>query len=179
MHKFVLGVAALVSVICAACATASPMLHGGTGVPAPDSGGVLAPDKVLVVKHERMMYLLQNGMVVRSYRVALGRSPVGHKVFQGDGRTPEGLYLLDGRNSASRFYRSMHISYPNSADAARAAQYGSSAGGLVMIHGQPNDIWQGSNPTYDWTEGCIAVSNREMDEVWALVQVGTPIEILP
>lgn len=171
MRAFLFGAAAVLSVACSGSVEASPMLYEGTGL--------IAPDKVIVVKHERMMYLLQGGSVVRSYRVALGRSPVGHKIFQGDGRTPEGLYVLDGRNSASRFYRSIHISYPNEVDEQRARQYGTSAGGLVMIHGQPNDIWQGSNPTYDWTEGCIAVSNAEMDEVWALVQDGTPIEILP
>lgn len=171
MRAFFFGLAAIVGIACSTGVAASPMLYEGTGL--------VIPDKVIVVKHQRMMYVLQGGSVVRSYRVALGRSPVGQKIFQGDGRTPEGLYVLDARNNASRFYRSIHISYPNEADQARAHQYGASAGGSVMIHGQPNDTGRGSNPSYDWTEGCIAVSNAEMDELWALVQDGTPIEILP
>ncbi|NJO55320.1 MAG: L,D-transpeptidase family protein [Rhodospirillales bacterium] len=136
-------------------------------------------DKVLVVKQQRRLYLLRDGEVMRSFRVALGPNPVGHKVFQGDGRTPEGLYILDWRNSNSQFYRSIHVSYPNESDSARAGMYGSDAGGLIMIHGQPRDHFGGSNPSYDWTEGCIAISNAEMDEIWMAVDDGTPIEILP
>lgn len=142
-------------------------------------GVPLKADKVIVVKTERKLYLLRDGSVVRSYRVALGPNPVGHKIFQGDGRTPEGLYTLDWRNDASRFYRAIHISYPNDEDSLRAAQFGGAPGGLVMIHGQPADGFRGSNPYFDWTEGCIALSNREMDEIWAAVDDGTPIEILP
>ncbi|MFO1154498.1 MAG: L,D-transpeptidase family protein [Rhodospirillales bacterium] len=136
-------------------------------------------DKVLVVKSERQLYLLQESQVLRSYRIALGSNPVGHKVFQGDGRTPEGLYTLDWRNIGSRFYRAIHISYPNEEDIDRAARFGGQPGGLIMIHGQPLDGFAGANPYYDWTEGCIALSNREMDEVWMAVDDGTPIEILP
>jgi murein L,D-transpeptidase YafK len=109
----------------------------------------------------------------------LGHNPVGHKVFQGDGRTPEGLYMLDWRTNASRFYRAIHISYPNDEDIGRAAQFGGRPGGSIMIHGQPTDGFAGSNPYFDWTEGCIALSNTEMDEVWLAVDDGTPIEILP
>lgn len=146
----------------------------GSVVPALDKA-----DKVLVVKGERRLYLLRDSQVLRSYRVALGQNPVGHKVFQGDGRTPEGLYTLDWRTSASRFYRAIHISYPNVDDISRAVQFGGRPGGGVMIHGQPVDGFAGANPYFDWTEGCIALSNMEMDEVWMAVDDGTPIEILP
>jgi murein L,D-transpeptidase YafK len=134
---------------------------------------------VIVVKSERRLYLLQDGSVIRTYRVALGPNPVGHKVFQGDGRTPEGLYTLDWRNEASRFHRAIHISYPNDEDIERSIRFGGAPGGLIMIHGQPSDGFRGSNPHYDWTEGCVALSNAEMDEVWLAVDDGTPIEILP
>jgi murein L,D-transpeptidase YafK len=138
-------------------------------------------ERVLVVKSERMLYLIRDNRVFASYRVALGRSPVGHKVFQGDGRTPEGLYMLDRRNPGSRFYRSIRISYPSSRDYSEAHKYGEPPGGLVMIHGQAGDSGTGyyGSRSWDWTEGCIAVSNAEMDEIWAATDEGTPIEILP
>lgn len=136
-------------------------------------------DKVLVVKSERRLYLLQDSHVIRTFRVALGPNPVGRKMFQGDGRTPEGLYILDWRKANSRFYRAINISYPSDADIARAASFGSNPGGQVMLHGQPRDGFNGNNPYFDWTEGCIALSNDEMDEVWMAVDDGTPIEILP
>lgn len=138
-------------------------------------------DRVLVVKSERKLYLVRDDRVIATYTVALGRSPVGPKVFQGDGRTPEGLYTLDRRNDESRFYRSIHISYPNARDYAEAQKYGDQPGGLVMIHGQAADASAGyfGARSWDWTEGCIAVSNAEMDEIWAATDEGTPIEILP
>ncbi len=153
-------------------------------LPASAAWGPLDPtsdkaDKVLVVKTERRLYLLRDAQVLRSYRIALGENPVGHKVFRGDGRTPEGLYTLDWRTSASRFHRAIHISYPNDEDIARAALFSGEPGGMVMIHGQPADGFAGSNPYFDWTEGCIALSNSEMDELWIAVDDGTPIEILP
>jgi murein L,D-transpeptidase YafK len=138
-------------------------------------------DRVLVVKNERRLYLIRNHKVLRSYAIALGRSPVGHKVFEGDGRTPEGLYVLDRKNTVSRFYRSIHISYPSEVDIAEARVYGGRPGGLVMIHGQPSNGRNGHHGyrPWDWTEGCIAVSNAEMDEIWMATDEGTPIEILP
>ena len=153
-------------------------------MPSSAASGLLDPtfdkaDKVIVAKTERRLYLLRDGHVLRSFRVALGPNPIGHKVFRGDGRTPEGLYTLDWRNDASRFHRAIHISYPNLDDTARAAQFGADPGGLVMIHGQPSDGFGGSNPSFDWTEGCIALSNNDMDEVWMAVDDGTAIEILP
>ena len=138
-------------------------------------------DKVLVLKKERALLLLKNREVLKSYRVALGKQPKGHKSCQGDCRTPEGSYVVDARNDRSRFYRSLHISYPNSADLARARKNGVTPGRDIMIHGLPRggeDLAQ-LHTSRDWTKGCIAVSNGEMDEIWRLVPNGTPIEIRP
>ncbi len=136
-------------------------------------------DRILVKKAERRLYLLRDDAVIASYKVALGGNPVGPKYFQGDSRTPEGTYTIDARNAGSRFYRALRISYPSYEDRARARQYGAPAGGLVMIHGQPNQRRRNHDAASDWTDGCIAVSNHEMDEIWAAVDVGTPIEIEP
>lgn len=138
-------------------------------------------DRVLVLKSERILRLLSDGRVVRQYNVALGANPVGHKEREGDERTPEGVYLLDWRNPKSSYHLSIHISYPNAEDRQRAAARGDDPGGLIMIHGQPNSL--GSKvaipASYDWTNGCIAVTNAEMDEIWNLVPDMTPIEIRP
>ncbi|MFO1037232.1 MAG: L,D-transpeptidase family protein [Geminicoccaceae bacterium] len=138
-------------------------------------------DRLIVVKSARRLYVLADGRELATYRVALGREPIGTKLYEGDGRTPEGDYRVDARNPASGFYRALRISYPNAVDRARAKALGQRAGGLVMIHGLPPeragfgaDQWK-----FDWTNGCIAVSNREMDELWARVEVGTPVEIRP
>lgn len=118
---------------------------------------------------------------MRSYRVALGRAPAGDKRRIGDGRTPEGVYTIDGRNGASEFHRSLHVSYPSAADRRSAHEAGDDPGGDIMIHGLPDDAaWVGGDHTrFDWTEGCIAVTNEEIDELWELVADGTPIEIRP
>ena len=138
-------------------------------------------DKIVVVKSERRLYLLRGAEVLKSYRVALGRQPRGTKLYQGDGRTPEGSYVLDLRNAASNFYRALRVSYPNAADKARARALGEEAGGLIMVHGLPNErpSWGEEHWMYNWTNGCIAVTNQEMDEIWASVELGTPIEIRP
>lgn len=138
-------------------------------------------DRVLVIKSQRQLYLIRNDEVVASYPVALGRSPVGHKVFEGDGRTPEGVYSLAAKNAGSRFYRSIRISYPSPQDYAEARKWGQRPGGLVMIHGQSPSAGTGyyGSRSWDWTEGCIAVSNADMDQIWAATSEGTPIEILP
>lgn len=160
------------------------LLLGGLMPASAQPAGFAAPapiDRVIVLKSERRMYLVRGDEVVRSYPVELGRSPQGHKVFEGDGRTPEGLYVLDRKNAGSRFYRSIRISYPNDYDLAEARKYGQRPGGLVMIHGQPPERGLGYRDSrgWDWTEGCIAVSNADMDEIWALTGEGTPIEIMP
>jgi len=138
-------------------------------------------DQVIVLKKERTLELMSHGKVLKTYKVALGRDPVGPKLRQGDHRTPEGTYILDRRNASSRFYRSIHISYPNSQDRAEAAKLGASPGGDVMIHGLPNGFgWLGSlHRRMDWTDGCVAVTNEEMDEIWRAVPDGTPVEIRP
>jgi murein L,D-transpeptidase YafK len=144
---------------------------------------VAAADLVVVKKSERKLQLIRGGDVVREYRVALGDNPVGHKFRQGDERTPEGDYVLDWRNPNSQFYRSIHVSYPNERDRLFARALGQDPGGMIMIHGKPNYI---SSPRVlaeydrrDWTNGCIAVANHEMDEIWTAVKDGTPIRIEP
>ncbi len=138
-------------------------------------------DTVLINKSKRRMYLLSNGEKIKSYKVALGGNPVGHKVKEGDEKTPEGNYFLDYKKEDSAFYRAIHISYPNDQDVARAAELGVEPGGFIMIHGQRNGLgWVSAvSQFFDWTKGCIAVTNAEMDEIWKLVEVGTPIELKP
>ena len=137
-------------------------------------------DKVFVDKSERRLQLLSGNEVIKSYHVALGGNPIGHKQRQGDKRTPIGSYTLDYKNEKSKFYRSIHVSYPNATDKARAKALGISAGGDIMIHGQQNGKGALAVDTQklDWTEGCIAVTNAEMDEIMAAVKLGTPIEIV-
>lgn len=137
-------------------------------------------DHVYVMKSEGKMYLTYKGKVVREYKIDLGPQPVGHKVQEGDGRTPEGLYTLDYKNDQSKFYKSIAISYPNEEDVKRAKQMGVSPGGGIVIHGARNGKgWSNINQKKNWTQGCIAVRNPDMDEIWRLVEVDTPIEILP
>jgi murein L,D-transpeptidase YafK len=127
------------------------------------------------------MQLISRGKVIRSYKVALGGDPIGAKTRQGDHKTPEGVYVLDSRNAHSRFYKSLHISYPNAQDRTAARREGVSPGGAVFVHGLPNGYaWLGASHTLkDWTDGCIAVTNEEMDQIWLSVSDGTPIEIRP
>ena len=138
-------------------------------------------DQVIVVKSQRTLTLLSHGKVLRTYKVALGGTPVGAKEQKGDHKTPEGRYILDRRNAKSRFYKSIHVSYPNEQDKERAARRGVSPGGDIMIHGLPNGFgWLGAtHRAQDWTDGCVAVTNQEIDEIWGLVPDGTPIEIRP
>ncbi len=155
----------------------------GWAVAVPDASA--APvDQVVVNKTARKMMLLKDGEVIRTYRIALGANPVGHKQERGDERTPEGDYVLDYRNAGSKFHKSIHISYPNAADIAEARKRGVHPGGLIFIHGTPNRapknaVVQSLIKSVDWTDGCIAVNDREMDEIWTMVQNGTPIRIEP
>ena len=137
-------------------------------------------DKVFVDKSARTLQLLSDDKVIKSYHIALGGNPIGHKQQQGDQRTPVGNYTLDYKNENSGYYRSIHISYPNTADKARAKSRGVSAGGDIMIHGQKNGFGAFGilNQQRDWTEGCMAVTNDEMDEIMAAVKIGTAIEIV-
>jgi len=138
-------------------------------------------DKILVLKSERKLMLLDHGRLLKTYRIALGSEPVGPKTRQGDHRTPEGLYVIDRRNPRSQFHRALHISYPSAQDRARARRLGVSPGGDIFLHGLPNGQgWIGAAHTlHDWTDGCIAVTDEEIEEIWRAVPDGTPIEIRP
>jgi murein L,D-transpeptidase YafK len=142
---------------------------------------VLRADRVVVLKKGHRLELLNRGKVVKTYKVALGGDPVGPKARQGDHKTPEGIYVLDSRNAHSQFYKSIHISYPNGRDRAAARQQGVSPGGDVFLHGLPNGYGAvgAAHRLRDWTDGCIAVTDAEMDEFWRAVPNGTPIEIKP
>ena len=142
---------------------------------------VVQADRVVVIKSERLLVLEREGAVLASYEVALGRNPRGAKTMAGDGRTPEGSYLLDWRNDESRFHRSIHVSYPGPVDRGHARTLGVSPGGAIMIHGLPETMEElgRGHLASDWTDGCIAVTNEEMDEIWERVEDGTPIEIRP
>jgi len=136
-------------------------------------------DLVKVDKSENKMYLLDNGKVIKEYHVAFGENPKGHKEQEGDEKTPEGTYTLDYKKEDSSFYRAMHISYPNKMDIENAKNKGVSAGGFIMVHGQRNRLgWlSGITQQFNWTNGCIALTNTEMDEFMLLVNIGTKIKI--
>lgn len=127
------------------------------------------------------MVLMGTGKVIKAYKIALGSEPTGPKTRQGDHRTPEGVYVIDSRNSSSQFHRALHISYPSAADRERARKLGVSPGGDVFIHGLPNGYGfiGAAHRARDWTDGCIAVTDKEIEEIWKLVPNGTPIEIQP
>ena len=138
-------------------------------------------DSVLVIKSESMLYLLHQGNELGSFGVAFGANPEGHKQRQGDERTPEGHYMLDYKNPNSKYYKSIHISYPNARDRENARKRGVDPGGDIMIHGQLNGYGGLSTfvQLFNWTDGCIALSDQDMDVVWEAVNPGTPIEIRP
>jgi hypothetical protein len=156
-----------------------PVHAGGAGEQSLPQGFVA--DKVVVYKKLRELRLLKGSDTVKTYWISLGANPIGHKERQGDGRTPEGSYIIDWRKSNSAFHLALHISYPDSSDKARAERRGISAGGMIMIHGLPNGFkWNGSpHPLPDWTDGCIAVSNSEIEELWRCIHDGTKILLLP
>ncbi|MFN4203255.1 MAG: murein L,D-transpeptidase family protein [Tabrizicola sp.] len=144
--------------------------------PPPLTGTV---DRIVIEKAARRMQLIQDGKAVRTYEIALGFTPDGDKQRQGDGRTPEGEFTIDRRNSESAFHLSLGLDYPRPADRARAAKGGYSPGGDIFIHGQPNALPEGFKLNGDWTAGCIALTNAEMREVWAVTPIGTKVEIRP
>lgn len=140
---------------------------------------VTTVDYLIVAKSERLMVAYAAGQPVRAWRgLQFGASPQGHKQFEGDERTPEGRYVIAGRNPGSAYHLSLKVSYPNAADRAFARQYGRSPGGDIFLHGQPNSLPFGRVPG-DWTDGCIAFSNAEIEEIWRIVPDGTVIEIRP
>ena len=138
-------------------------------------------DRILVEKAERRMTLYQDGKILKTYKISLGKEPAGAKREQGDHKTPEGQYKVNGRNANSSFHRSLRVSYPSAADIKAAKVRGVSAGGDIMIHGLPNGLsdFGPTHRVYDWTDGCIAVTDEEIEEIWDLVPNGTSIEILP
>ena len=145
---------------------------------------IIMADKIIVKKSTRMLYLSSGGEVFNKYHITLGRVPVGDKEVEGDMKTPEGAYSVDYRQFSNSYYKSLHVSYPNASDKAHAKTLGQSAGGMIMIHGTPPS-WSLSpygdwmNVLIDWTEGCIAMANDDMDEVWEQTTNGTVVVILP
>jgi Uncharacterized protein conserved in bacteria len=138
-------------------------------------------DSILILKKDHVMELLAGGKVIRTYKVALGQGGLAPKQKEGDARTPEGRYIIDSRTGASHYHKALHISYPNAEDRKRAAKMGVAPGGAIMIHGLPNGKgWVGAaHRMYDWTLGCVAVTDEEIDEIWNMVSNGTPVEIRP
>lgn len=130
---------------------------------------------IVVQKAQRKMYLMNGSTVLKDYDFELGFNPTGHKEIEGDGRTPEGAYFIDRKNPNSRFHLSIGISYPNASDRAKAAESGRRPGGDIFIHGTPKEYRRAA----DWTWGCLAVKNREMEDIYAMVNVGTPIFLYP
>jgi murein L,D-transpeptidase YafK len=164
----------------------------GAPAPARADGGVTQPlaswqgyatakaDRIVVYKSKRRMELWRGNRILRTYHVSLGRHPAGQKMEQGDGRTPEGVYVIDHRKM-SEYHLALHISYPDGDDIRRAAAEGVSPGGSIMIHGQPNYLTPAERKELakDWTAGCIALTDPEIDELWRLVDDGVPVEINP
>ncbi|NJC87232.1 MAG: tetratricopeptide repeat protein [Desulfuromonas sp.] len=138
-------------------------------------------DKILIEKKERRLTLLSKGEALKTYRIALGGNPIGPKERQGDNKTPEGIYFIDAKNQGSQYHLSLHISYPNESDRKRARELGVSPGGDIMIHGIKNGFsWVGdSHAEVDWTKGCIALTDEEIEEIYKFVPVGTMVEIRP
>ncbi len=141
-------------------------------------------DKIIIKKSTRMLYLSANGQIFAKYHISLGAVPKGAKEMEGDMKTPEGVYILDWRRKSKLYNKSLHISYPNKRDKARAKKLNVNAGGMIMIHGTPSN-WSLSPfgdwfpMLMDWTEGCIALSNDDMEEVWNLTRDGIPVYIIP
>lgn len=138
-------------------------------------------DFVLVDKSDKKLYLLNKNKVIATFPVVFGGNPIGHKQQEGDERTPEGRYTLDYKKPNSSYYKAIHISYPNAQDIAHAKKRGVSPGGFVMIHGQRNGMGWASflSQYFNWTNGCVALSNPDMEVVWKSVAIGTPIVLRP
>jgi murein L,D-transpeptidase YafK len=170
--KRIKGFRSLILICCLICFSFWPILT---------SASLIQADKVVVIKSKRIMMLMRDSEIMKVYRVALGKQPNGSKIKSGDQKTPEGTYILDSRKSDSKFYRAIHISYPNESDILKAKRLGCAPGGAIMIHGLPKQLEDlgKAHRLWDWTDGCIAVTNSEIEEIWELVPDGTPIEIKP
>jgi len=160
--------------LCMSASAASASMTATAVTPVSSSAPV---DLVVVKKSERVLYLYDHGLIVGQYPVALGLNPVGTKRYQGDNKTPIGAYTLDWRNPNSQFHKSLHVTYPNASDQSWATAHHRPAGSMIMIHGQPS--YDARSRTGDWTNGCIAVSNTAIEDIWARVPDGTPIHIYP
>jgi len=173
---FYTGIAAWV-----ACVSFSLALWALDGTQPAQQPAPQKADSILILKKDHVMELMAGGKVIRSYKVAMGQGGLALKVRQGDGRTPEGHYIIDAKYANSEYHKALHISYPNAEDRKRAARLGVSPGGSILIHGLPNGKGYvgAAHRLYDWTLGCVAVTDEEIDEVWELVAVGTPVEIRP
>ena len=138
-------------------------------------------DNIIVCKSKREMSVYSNGELLKTYKISLGRQPIGHKEFEGDKKTPEGIYSINDKNPNSGYHKNLGISYPDKNDMENAKQFGKSAGGNIKIHGFRNGIgFVGKfHRWFDWTLGCIAVTNKEIDELYSAVKIGTRIEIKP
>jgi len=159
----------------------SPCLYPGSGVADELSPQHPRADRIVVVKSERKLHLYRDGQVLRSFDIALGLAPEGPKRQSGDFRTPEGQYFLEWKNPDSDYFMALKVSYPNGRDVARATAAGVDPGGQIMIHGQPNNGRYSAmrSQGMDWTDGCIAVSNSDMVDIWLMTAEGMPIEIQP
>jgi murein L,D-transpeptidase YafK len=169
-HKLALGCGLALAGLC---------LPGWQEAPAANEFPIA--DKVLVEKSNRKLHLLKGGVAFRTFDIALGIRPVGDKQHEGDFKTPEGNYILDARNPESEFFLAIHVSYPDQRDLAEARATGVDPGGAIMIHGLPNEPTRSEAyyRTQDWTNGCIAVSNSDMIDIWLMTGEHTPIEIRP
>ena len=176
--------ALLVSVFSANMLVAAPAPAHGTALVVPSS--VVAPplglvDSIVVEKKARMLTLFRDGKPARSYLVALGGHPLGDKLSAGDKRTPEGLFYIDARQPNSKYHLALHISYPDVVHRARSQAAGVQPGGDIMIHGLPNGLGAAgaSHRINDWTNGCVALTDEEIEQIWSVVPIGTPVEIKP
>lgn len=177
----------LVSVLSANAVAVTPAPRAAVlAAPAVEAAAVSAPpmrlaDSIVVEKKARRLTLYADGRPMRTYLVALGLNPVGDKVRSGDNRTPEGLFYIDRRNPESRYHLALHISYPGPMHRARAEKLGVEPGGDIMIHGLPNGMGAAgaTHRVADWTNGCVALTDQEIEEIWSVVPIGTPVEIKP
>jgi murein L,D-transpeptidase YafK len=180
--------ALLVSVLSVNMIVAAPVLSDSTARATPLAaanvklkGPMGLVDSIVVEKRMHQLTLFRDGKVIRSYLIALGAQPKGAKVRIGDNRTPEGVYYIDARQPFSKYHLALHISYPSLSDKARAQALGTEPGGDIMIHGLPNGMGSAGarHRMNDWTNGCIALTDEEIEEIWSVVPIGTPIEIKP
>lgn len=171
---------ALISLVALSPALAAASASSGWSADEPKAPPPKLADTIVIEKSARTMKLMHGKDVLKTYKVALSSEPVGAKEREGDHKVPEGQYVIDSKNPHSRFHLALHISYPNTADRERARKLGAKPGGNIEIHGLGKYGWVGSlQRQVDWTDGCVAVTNSEIEEIWRLVPVGTPLEIRP